>query len=512
MNKHKWLVILAACITLGGLLPFGGARLPAYAQTSRTFPETGKTVGGRFLEYWNQNGGLAQQGYPISDEFQETSATDGKVYTVQYFERAVFEHHPEHARPFDVLLSLLGVFYYDQKYGADAPGQNVSTDNPRHFAQTETRHTIGGAFRKYWESNGGLAQQGYPISDEFQEVDKDGVTRTVQYFERAVFEYHQEFAGTSNEALLSLLGVFYYQAKYGSGTPAPSGVTPTVVPPPDKSGLLLFYNRATGATSTGQLDNNGVYHNLRDYTLAKDWLHIVAIGHDQLFFFNPTTGDGEVDEVDEETGHISTVKSWRTTYSPYLEATHWVSPGGGVLFSYKHNAGMGYTDYIDAEGDLVGERALTGFYEKWTNIMAASNGTLLFYDSSSGYAATGKIKPDFNFVTLKEYPSYFAKSWLSFTPANDGYIIAYGNPNGAGRSLAVGQVDGDGNFYQPRPTIPFDTGWSIIASTRKGMLLFYRIDGKAETGFVDANAQYAPAQTFGPRTFPNGWTNIIGIK
>src|SRR5690348_17514604 len=89
----------------------------SYAQAPRYFPETGKSVGGRFLEYWNQNGGLAQQGYPISDEFQETSDTDGKVYTVQYFQRAVFEKHPENARPFDVLLSLLGTFYYNQRYG-----------------------------------------------------------------------------------------------------------------------------------------------------------------------------------------------------------------------------------------------------------------------------------------------------------------------------------------------------------------------------------------------------------
>src|SRR4026208_1062229 len=61
---------------------------------SRTFPETGKTVKGVFLKYWNEHGGLSQQGFPISDEMQEVSDTDGKTYTVQYFERAVFEHHP----------------------------------------------------------------------------------------------------------------------------------------------------------------------------------------------------------------------------------------------------------------------------------------------------------------------------------------------------------------------------------------------------------------------------------
>ena len=84
--------------------------------TSRTFPETGKTVSGRFLEYWNANGGLAQQGFPISDEIQEKSDTDGKTYTVQYFERSVFEKHPENKPPYDVLLSQLGTFRYKDKY------------------------------------------------------------------------------------------------------------------------------------------------------------------------------------------------------------------------------------------------------------------------------------------------------------------------------------------------------------------------------------------------------------
>jgi hypothetical protein len=44
------------------------------------------------------------------------SQTDGKPYTVQYFERAVFEKHPENPPPYNVLLSLLGTFTYQKKY------------------------------------------------------------------------------------------------------------------------------------------------------------------------------------------------------------------------------------------------------------------------------------------------------------------------------------------------------------------------------------------------------------
>ena len=51
----------------------------------------------------------------------------------------------------------------------------------------ETGHGIGGGFRWFWEHNGGLPIFGYPLTDELVE---DG--RTVQYFERAVFEYWPE--------------------------------------------------------------------------------------------------------------------------------------------------------------------------------------------------------------------------------------------------------------------------------------------------------------------------------
>ena len=39
------------------------------APTSRYFPETGHTVSGNFLRYWNGFGGLASFGFPISDVF-----------------------------------------------------------------------------------------------------------------------------------------------------------------------------------------------------------------------------------------------------------------------------------------------------------------------------------------------------------------------------------------------------------------------------------------------------------
>lgn len=195
----------------------------------RIFAETGKTVQGKFLEYWEKNGGLVQQGFPISSEMQEQSATDGKTYTVQYFERAVFELHPENAPPNDVLLSLLGVFSYSQRYPNGAPAQ-VPNDKADSHLFTDTGKRVGGLFLDYWNRHGGLAQQGFPISDEFNELSSlDGKTYKVQYFERAVFEYHPENQPPS-DVLLSQLGTFRYRDKYLQPV-APTEVPPTSVPP-----------------------------------------------------------------------------------------------------------------------------------------------------------------------------------------------------------------------------------------------------------------------------------------
>jgi hypothetical protein len=90
---------------------------PGNGAASQTFAATGKTVRGPFLAYWQAHGGLSQFGYPISDERSEVSPTDGKTYTVQYFERAVFELHPDNQAPYDILLSLLGSMRYQSVYG-----------------------------------------------------------------------------------------------------------------------------------------------------------------------------------------------------------------------------------------------------------------------------------------------------------------------------------------------------------------------------------------------------------
>ncbi|HEX8218984.1 MAG TPA: hypothetical protein VF914_07190 [Chloroflexia bacterium] len=42
-------------------------------------------VYGRFPEYWDWPGNLAQQGLPVSDGIQEPYVTDGSAYSGQYY-------------------------------------------------------------------------------------------------------------------------------------------------------------------------------------------------------------------------------------------------------------------------------------------------------------------------------------------------------------------------------------------------------------------------------------------
>src|SRR5262249_20659483 len=79
-------------------------------QGSTDFSPTRHRLGGVFLSYWQGHGGLASIGFPISEPLSEVSQVDGKTYTVQYFERARLEYHPENTgSAFTVLLGLMGV-------------------------------------------------------------------------------------------------------------------------------------------------------------------------------------------------------------------------------------------------------------------------------------------------------------------------------------------------------------------------------------------------------------------
>ena len=204
-----WLVVAAGDTGRLGLLAIGdfqpGAALGAGAApdwepapTTRLFPETGFRVGGRFLAYWEAHGGLPLYGYPLTSEIRER-LEDGREYTVQYFERARLEYHPENADPRDrVLLGQFGRRIH--------PPDPAAAPLPDATYVAATGHNLRGRFLDYWGAHGGLAQFGYPLSEEIVETLEDGRPYTVQYFERARFEYHPEADDPQYQIVLGQFG------------------------------------------------------------------------------------------------------------------------------------------------------------------------------------------------------------------------------------------------------------------------------------------------------------------
>jgi hypothetical protein len=173
----------------------------------RYFSETGQTISGRFLKAWNERGGLRILGLPLTRPYPREQE-DGSWLLVQDFERARLEFHPQNVGSWsEVLGTLAGTDMTAGRRNEQPfrPLENcVSTANRDCFV--ETNHSLAFGFREFWLKHGGVATFGYPISEEFDEINPDtGKVHTVQYFERARFEYHPEHAGTEYAVLLGLL-------------------------------------------------------------------------------------------------------------------------------------------------------------------------------------------------------------------------------------------------------------------------------------------------------------------
>lgn len=194
---------------------------PSFAQEQRCFDETGQCISGRFLSFWQENGGLPVFGYPISKAQNQVNRDTGKTYLTQMFERNRFELHPENQAPYDVLLGRLGDDSLHQQNidWNTLPKGSVTQGNCIWFEQTQhsicdQEHAAG--FKSYWLGHGlndpalshfaqSLALFGMPLSEPTVQTNSSGDTVLTQIFERARFEWHpnkpQEY-----RVLLGLLG------------------------------------------------------------------------------------------------------------------------------------------------------------------------------------------------------------------------------------------------------------------------------------------------------------------
>jgi len=191
-------VSVAALALIGLLIPLlalVASPVKTAAQTDWAPPrtvfisETGQTIDGVFLDQWRAGGGVNAYGYPITAELTENDRV------VQYYEYARFEYVPEDPDGIVVHLGNIGeelkpVTVFRTMPNLSGSGGSAGTlaylanetrawiplsdaagtqlDNDTGTFVPETGHSVQHGFKDFWETTGGAAYLGNPISEEFQ--------------------------------------------------------------------------------------------------------------------------------------------------------------------------------------------------------------------------------------------------------------------------------------------------------------------------------------------------------
>ncbi len=135
---------------------------PTSSESERFFEETGISVTGEFLSFFEKYGGVKSLGYPLTKE------TEVGGWRVQYFENGRLEYHPENEPAYRVTVGWLGNLLNRRR--PPIPPDAIPTANEtnrRYFA--ETGHTLSGDFLHYFDTHGGSVRFGLPISEPFLE-------------------------------------------------------------------------------------------------------------------------------------------------------------------------------------------------------------------------------------------------------------------------------------------------------------------------------------------------------
>jgi glucose/arabinose dehydrogenase len=315
---HKLPIILLLAL----LIPAGAPA--AVAQTGPgCFAETGYCASGRFLQYWQGNGGLPVFGLAISEQRRE-QGTEG-VFDTQWFERERFEAHPENRAPYDVLLGRLGDEML-RRQGRDwftfPKGQ--PTPGCQYFDATQ--HTVCEPFLSYWRGHGlefdgqrgtsyaeSLALFGLPLSEPAVETNSSGFTVLTQWFERARFEFVPANPDPY-KVLLGRLGAEVFDPTAGNGplqyhqVQAPGWPHPLEVPrgfqlsevasglsgprfmaiDPSDGSLVVGEVTAGRVSRLRDTNGDGRYDQLQNVADGFAWVHSVAFVNGQLYAADET--------------------------------------------------------------------------------------------------------------------------------------------------------------------------------------------------------------------------------
>ena len=187
-----WIIVLLA-------LPASAA---AQGAGGRYYSETGHTLDARFVAFFDNHGGEAILGYPITDSFIDPRSG----WRAQYLENARLELVPEGSGGVvGVRLSALG----EALGGWEAPltpDQIPASADATCRYYPESGHAVCHAFLDFYVARGGPAQFGYPISEFKLEGE-----RIVQYFQAFRFDWYPE-GGPGAQVRLAPLGRVHFDA------------------------------------------------------------------------------------------------------------------------------------------------------------------------------------------------------------------------------------------------------------------------------------------------------------
>lgn len=199
----------------------GTARAITYEQAVTRFKRTGAkreldAATGSEVVYYTDDNGDRHEAW-----FESAATFDAKLRLVRETGIAgfgVWRVGQEDTSVWDVL-----------KKGDNPAARTFSTgaDTASHRFFPETGHNLSNAFKAYFDANGGMTRFGLPLTEEFTERNAaDDKMYTIQYFERARFEYNS----TTAKVQLGQLGTEVHTARGKIGF-APLDPPPANLPP-----------------------------------------------------------------------------------------------------------------------------------------------------------------------------------------------------------------------------------------------------------------------------------------
>ncbi len=491
--------LTSVCLLALGLFALSLAPTPpAAAAAERCFPETGQCLSGRFLSFWEEQGGLPVFGFPTTPARVERSRDDGQPYLTQWFERVRFELHPELAPPYDVLLGRIGAERLELD-GIDwrtLPRAGGPQPGCRWFPETGVNvcdQVPGLGFLSYWQRHGpgdprldgsgqSLALFGLPLGEAAIAVSPtDGRPYLTQWFERARFEWHPAQPDDAYKVLLGLLGneVRTAPRRLGQHVLTSFAAAGQVVVRVEAGGRLVAYDLADDATTVIVAGALAITAPATDgRTVA--WVEDAPGGRQQLWRYDRATGQRarvlETPGPDERVNRLAVAGN-----TIYLERE---APGRGGLIAVDLASGAEQLIAAQGRNPVTDGRLLL-----WTETRSTGSGPAFRSTHRLMLRDLASTQPDRELARLDDQNG-FSRYAISGTRV---VWAGFGTPVSV-LDLATGATTspGTGGFY---PTIAAETvlwarqrergGWTLFATDlATGRTQIALDDGAVELPFV----------------------------